>query len=68
LFLIYLAVSSWRASRAEARTTPVDATVGLAAGSLAEKVLYRPSVRRRMERVSAVIAGGLAVRLALDNC
>ncbi|MEU5026003.1 LysE family translocator [Streptomyces milbemycinicus] len=46
---------------------PVDATVGLAAGSLADKLLSRPSFRRRLERASAVIFGGLAVRLALDT-
>ncbi|MES4905568.1 MULTISPECIES: LysE family translocator [unclassified Streptomyces] len=46
---------------------PVDATVGLAAGSLADKLLRRPSFRRRLERASAVIFGGLAVRLALDS-
>ncbi|MGY0056533.1 LysE family translocator [Streptomyces sp. LZ34] len=46
---------------------PVDATVGLAAGSLADKLLSRPSFRRRLERASAVVFGGLAVRLALDS-
>ncbi|MDX3232220.1 LysE family translocator [Streptomyces sp. ME19-01-6] len=46
---------------------PVDSTVGLAAGSLADKLLRRPSFRRRLERASAVVFGGLAVRLALDS-
>ncbi|GAA2361119.1 MULTISPECIES: LysE family translocator [Streptomyces] len=46
---------------------PVDATVGLAAGSLADKLLSRPSFRRRLERASAVVFGGLAARLALDS-
>jgi threonine/homoserine/homoserine lactone efflux protein len=45
----------------------VDATVGFTAGGLAEKVLGRPAVRRRMQRASALIFGGLAVRLALDT-
>jgi hypothetical protein len=46
---------------------PVDAIVGLTAGSLADGVLRRPTVRRRLERASALIFGGLAVRLALDT-
>ena len=45
----------------------VDGTVGFTAGSLADKVLGRPAVRRRLERASALIFGGLAVRLALDS-
>ncbi|MGH3661045.1 MAG: LysE family translocator [Micromonosporaceae bacterium] len=45
----------------------VDAAVGLTAGSLAEKILHRPSFRRRLERASALIFGGLAVRLVLDS-
>lgn len=45
----------------------VDGTVGFTAGSLADKVLSRPAVRRRLERASALIFGGLAVRLALDT-
>jgi len=45
----------------------VDGTVGVAAGTLAEKVLGRPAVRRRMQRASALVFGGLAVRLALDT-
>lgn len=44
----------------------VDGTVGVAAGGLAEKVPGRPAVRRRMRRASALVFGGLAVRLALD--
>jgi len=44
----------------------VDGTVGFTAGTLAEKVLGRPAVRRRLERTSALIFDGLAVRLALD--
>jgi threonine/homoserine/homoserine lactone efflux protein len=44
----------------------VDGTVGFTAGTLADKVLGRPAVRRRLERASALIFGGLAVRLALD--
>jgi threonine/homoserine/homoserine lactone efflux protein len=46
---------------------PVDAVVGLAAGSLMEQVLLRPSVRRRLERAAALIFGGLAIHLALDT-
>jgi threonine/homoserine/homoserine lactone efflux protein len=45
----------------------VDGTVGFTAGSLADKVLGRPAVRRRLERASSLIFGGLAVRLALDT-
>jgi threonine/homoserine/homoserine lactone efflux protein len=45
----------------------VDGTVGFAAGSLAEKVLRRPAVRRGMQRASAVVFGGLAARLAFDT-
>ena len=45
----------------------VDGTVGVAAGSFAETVLSRPAVQRRLQRASAVIFGGLAVRLALDS-
>jgi threonine/homoserine/homoserine lactone efflux protein len=46
---------------------PVDATVGLTAGGLAERLLHRPSVRRRIQRVCAAVFGGLAVRLLLDS-
>ncbi|GIG88701.1 LysE family translocator [Plantactinospora endophytica] len=45
---------------------PVDAVVGLTAGSLAERLFRWPSFRRRLERISALIFGGLAVRLLLD--
>jgi threonine/homoserine/homoserine lactone efflux protein len=44
----------------------VDASAGLLAGTLSERVLHRPSVRRWMARVAAAIFGGLAARLALD--
>jgi threonine/homoserine/homoserine lactone efflux protein len=46
---------------------PVDATVGLTAGGLAEKVLHRPTVRQWLDRTCAVIFGGLAVRLVVDT-
>lgn len=46
---------------------PVDATIGLTAGGLAERLLHRPSVRRRLDQVCAAIFGGLAVRLLLDT-
>jgi threonine/homoserine/homoserine lactone efflux protein len=46
---------------------PVDAAVGLTAGGLAERILHRPAFRRWLERASAAIFGGLAVRLALDT-
>ncbi|MEU4420552.1 LysE family translocator [Actinoplanes sp. NPDC024001] len=46
---------------------PVDATIGLTAGGLAERLLHRPSVRRRLDQVCAVIFGGLAVRLLVDT-
>jgi threonine/homoserine/homoserine lactone efflux protein len=45
---------------------PVDATVGLTAGGLAEKVLHRPTARRWLDRACALIFGGLAVRLAVE--
>jgi threonine/homoserine/homoserine lactone efflux protein len=45
----------------------VDGTVGVAAGTLADRVLGRPAVRRVLQRGSAVVFGGLAVRLALDT-
>jgi threonine/homoserine/homoserine lactone efflux protein len=44
----------------------VDATVGLLAGSLSERILRRRSFKRWLERVSAAIFGALAVRLVLD--
>ena len=45
----------------------VDGTAGLLAGSLADRVLRNPAVGRRLERVSAALFGGLAVRLLLDS-
>jgi threonine/homoserine/homoserine lactone efflux protein len=44
----------------------VDASAGVAAGALSEQVLRRTGVRRWLDRASAAIFGGLAVRLALD--
>jgi threonine/homoserine/homoserine lactone efflux protein len=44
----------------------VDASIGLAAGTFSDKVLHRPRFRRRLERASAVVFGGLAVRLVVD--
>jgi threonine/homoserine/homoserine lactone efflux protein len=44
----------------------VDASVGFLAGTLSEKILRRRSFKRWLERVSAAIFGGLAVRLVLD--
>lgn len=41
----------------------VDASIGLLAGTLSEKVLRRPGFRRWLERLSALIFGGLAIRL-----
>jgi threonine/homoserine/homoserine lactone efflux protein len=46
---------------------PLDATVGLTAGHLSDKILQQAAVRRRLERVAALIFGGLAVRLAIDR-
>lgn len=46
---------------------PVDAAIGLTAGGLAEKLLRRPSVRRRIQRACALVFGGLAVRLLTDT-
>ncbi len=45
----------------------VDASVGLAAGALSALLLRRPAVRRWLNRVSAAIFGGLAVRLVVDR-
>lgn len=45
----------------------VDASAGVAAGALSEQVLRRTGVRRWLDRASAAIFGGLAVRLALDS-
>ena len=44
----------------------VDASVGVLAGTLSEKILRRRSFKRWLERVSAAIFGALAVRLVLD--
>lgn len=43
----------------------VDATIGLLAGTLSEKVLRRPGFRRWLERLSAAMFGALATRLLL---
>ena len=45
----------------------VDASVGLAAGALSTLLRRRPAVQRWLSRVSAVIFGGLAVRLVVDR-
>ena len=45
----------------------VDASVGLAAGTLSDLLRRRPAVQRWLGRVSAVIFGGLAVRLVVDR-
>jgi len=45
----------------------VDASVGLAAGTLSNLLRRRPAVQRWLGRVSAVIFGGLAVRLVVDR-
>jgi threonine/homoserine/homoserine lactone efflux protein len=45
----------------------VDASVGLAAGALSNVLLRRPGVQRWLNRVSAAIFGGLAVRLVADR-
>ncbi|MFY1691836.1 LysE family translocator [Plantactinospora sp. WMMB782] len=45
---------------------PVDAAVGLTAGTFAERLFRWPSFRRRLERVSALVFAGLAARLLLD--
>ncbi|HEY7597922.1 MAG TPA: LysE family translocator [Actinophytocola sp.] len=45
----------------------VDATVGLAAGTLSDLLRRRPGVQRWLNRVSATIFGGLAVRLVVDR-
>jgi threonine/homoserine/homoserine lactone efflux protein len=46
---------------------PVDATVGLTAGGLAERLLRRPALRRRLNRACAAVFGGLAVRLLVES-
>ncbi len=45
----------------------VDASVGLAAGTLSQLLRRRPAVRRWLDRVSAAIFGGLAIRLVVDR-
>lgn len=45
----------------------VDATVGLAAGMLSTVLLRRPAIQKWLNRVSAAIFGGLAVRLVADR-
>jgi threonine/homoserine/homoserine lactone efflux protein len=45
----------------------VDGTAGLLSGTLSEAVTKRPRFRTWMERSSAVVFGGLAVRLAVDR-
>jgi threonine/homoserine/homoserine lactone efflux protein len=45
----------------------VDAGVGLAAGTLSQLLRRRPGVQRWLNRVSAAIFGGLAVRLVVDR-
>lgn len=45
----------------------VDASTGLLAGWMSERVLRRRSFQRWLSRVSAAIFGGLAVRLAVDS-
>jgi len=45
----------------------VDATVGFAAGTLSTVLVRRPAVQRWLNRVSAAIFGGLAVRLVADR-
>lgn len=45
----------------------VDATVGLAAGAMSAVLLRRPGVQRWLNRVSAAVFGGLAVRLVADR-
>ena len=44
----------------------VDASAGVVAGTLSERVLGRTGVRRWLDRVSAAIFGGLAVRLGFE--
>jgi threonine/homoserine/homoserine lactone efflux protein len=45
----------------------VDATVGLTSGMLSTMLQRRPGVQRWLNRVSAAIFGGLAVRLVADR-
>ncbi|MDR7276018.1 hypothetical protein [Catenuloplanes atrovinosus] len=44
----------------------VDATVAPVWGILPEKFTARPQWRRTMQRVSAVVSGGLAARLVIE--
>jgi threonine/homoserine/homoserine lactone efflux protein len=46
---------------------PVDALVGLTAGSIAAVLTRRPVVRRGLDRASAMVFGALAVRLVTDT-
>lgn len=45
----------------------VDASVGLASGTLSNVLQRRPGVQRWLNRVSAAVFGGLAVRLVADR-
>lgn len=45
----------------------VDASTGLLAGWMSERVLRRDAFQRWLSRVSAAVFGGLAVRLAVDS-
>jgi threonine/homoserine/homoserine lactone efflux protein len=45
----------------------VDGSVGLAAGALSMSLRRNPSVKRWLNRISALIFGGLAVRLVADQ-
>lgn len=45
----------------------VDATAGMISGTLADRVLTRPAVRKVLHRGAAVVFGGLAARLVLDS-
>ena len=45
----------------------VDATAGVVAGTLSERILRRRGVRRWLDRVSAAVFGALAVRLGLES-
>jgi threonine/homoserine/homoserine lactone efflux protein len=45
----------------------VDASVGLASGALSAVLLRRPGIQRWLNRVSAAVFGGLAVRLVADR-
>ncbi|WP_020575040.1 LysE family translocator [Actinopolymorpha alba] len=45
----------------------VDASAGLLAGTMSDRLLRRQAFRRWLDRVSAAVFGALAVRLALDS-